>query len=163
MDDFLEPIRIEQSRIAVEIADDLMEEFRPHLRSGKLSRIDDYVHWDWGRDLDESIESVYLDNDIAEAMLEQEIVHHSVAAVKGYSDWLIIRMVRSNEYNLPKDDEIDKEAIMKRYDIPPGLLDRTIKYMNSLDELPLIGYNHNGRFSPNHTDLNKWKNLYNLD
>ncbi len=151
-EDIISKARREQSDLADILSDQLFNELKPYVANGELQGLEGYmVFWDEGFD---------YDHDAFEASLESELKRNTLSGITGYTDWLLSRIVRKDDYSVPALDEIDCKAIQEKYDVPPALLQRVIGYVHSQEEMPLLGKISYGRFHPDSKEFQQWKDRF---
>lgn len=131
-----------QEKLATEIANMLYEELRPYVDNKKLSALEGYVSW--------PTQSDNLETDIdvhsLKTCLRTDLKRYSLEAMIGYSVWACQRIKETKDTTIPTPSEIDYENIQKEYDVPPELLRRTITYLNSKKQLPILGRIKDGKY-----------------
>jgi len=154
MSDLIEKIRKEQADLSKKFTGRLVKEFKPYIDTGKLSALEWYVRG--------SFEDVHgeFDRKTILSMVESEFGSSILCSVIGYTDFVLSQIVRSNDYSVPSPTEIPWKAIEEKYDAPTETLRRTVGFMHSRKNLPLLGIVTLGKFHPDKEELREWKELY---
>ncbi len=159
MSDYLRTIRRQQLNLSRGLAKQLLSELKPYINNAKFNALEDYVKdniMDLNKESNENIDLGAL-----ESLIKSDLERDSLCSIRGYTEWLLCRMVHSNDYSVPSPNEIDWTAIENKYDVAPMVLRRAASFMHSKGHLPLLGTITKGQFCPDKEDIALWKSQYN--